>query len=93
MLFLWKFFFPFCGIVFLHQKAKFRLVTMFCLCKYDEGGREGKDCIREMQRESSVGVMWVQERWWEDGLMIKASLRQNSLSACVIEDTHAILRL
>lgn len=23
--------------------------------------------------------MWVQERWWEDGLMIKVSLRQKSL--------------
>lgn len=44
-----------------------------------------------MQRENGVGVMWVQERWWEDGLMIKASLRRKSRAACMKEDTHALL--
>jgi len=30
-----------------------------------------------MQREQCVGVMWVQERWWEDELMNKASLKEH----------------
>lgn len=43
-----------------------------------------------MQRESSAGIMWEQERWWEDGLMIKANWRRKSLPACVMEDTHTV---
>lgn len=31
---------------------------------------------RNAERESCVGVTWVQERWWEDELMIKASLKE-----------------
>ncbi|KAF3852248.1 hypothetical protein F7725_005603 [Dissostichus mawsoni] len=31
---------------------------------------------KNAEREQCVGVMWVQERWWEDELMNKASLKE-----------------
>lgn len=40
-----------------------------------------------MNRERGVGIMWVQERWWEDGLMIRARWRRESITACVCH-TH-----